>query len=251
MFPFDQAGAALAGFAIIALGYVIFGMSGFGASLITIPVLSHFYPMPFVLVVALLLDVGSGFVMGIRRRRDAEMGELKVLLPFSVIGAVLGTTLLLSLPREAALIALGTFIGGYGLYGLAEPAHKRALTRRWAPLAGVLGGATGTLFGMGGPPYLIYLTRRVFDKQRLLATMSVTVALNLVIRLVVFAAAGVLLQSQILLALAWFVPAAALGLWLGGRLHLRLSHASLLRVLYAVLFGCGVSLIVRTGLLVH
>lgn len=247
MYPFDDPGAAYAGFAIIALGYVVFGISGFGASLITIPVLSHLYPLPFVLALAVLLDLGSALVIGLKRRRDAVLSELKWLMPFSVVGAVLGVTLLVSLPRDATLLALGLFIGGYGIYGLLERVEKRSIGQRWAPLAGVLGGAAGSLFGIGGPPYLVYLTRRVFDKDRLRATMSFTVAFNLIVRLIVFAVAGLLLQPYLLLALAWFIPATVLGLWFGNRLHLSVSHQTLLRILYVMLLGCGISLVMRAG----
>jgi hypothetical protein len=248
VFPFDDPGAAIAGFTIIAAGYVIFGITGFGASLITIPVLSHFYPVPFVLALAGVLDLGSALLLGFRRRREAAFAEIRWLIPFSIAGAVLGVTLLVSLPRDATLLALGAFIGGYGIYGLAQRAPGAAIARGWAPVAGMLGGATGTLFGMGGPPYLIYLTRRIFDKGPLRATMSVMVSFSLVTRLIVFAAAGLLLQPFLVTALLWFVPATAFGLWLGHRLHIGIAHETLLRVLYLVLVGCGLSLLLRTGL---
>ena len=59
MFVLDDAGATLIGMAVIVFGYVVFGLTGFGASLFTIPVLTHFYPLPFVLVLAGLLDVAA------------------------------------------------------------------------------------------------------------------------------------------------------------------------------------------------
>ena len=245
MFPFDAPVAAIAGIAIIATGYTLFGVTGFGASLITIPVLSHFYPLPFVLVLAGLLDLGSGVVLGVQRRRDAAIGELRWLIPFAVLGAALGVTLLVNLPHQASLLALGLFIGCYALYGLIERAPKQGIAQGWAPVAGTLGGISGTLFGMGGPPYLIYLTRRVFDKNALRATMSVMVIFSLVIRLAAFALVGLMLQPYLLVALIWFVPAAAVGLWLGNRIHLTMRNEVLLRVLYLVLLACGVSLIGR------
>lgn len=251
MFPFDQPGAAAAAFAVIAAGYVVFGLTGFGASLITIPVLSHLYPVPFVLALAGVLDLGSALLIGLRRRREAAIAEIKWLVPFSIVGAVLGVTLLVSLPREATLIGLGCFIGGYGLYGLLERGRRRLVGQAWAPIAGTLGGATGTLFGMGGPPYLIYLTRRIDDKTRLRATMSVMVSFSLVTRLIVFGAVGLLLQPQLFGALLWFIPATALGLWIGSRLHVGISNEAMLRVLYLLLLGCGISLVLRTGVLGH
>jgi uncharacterized membrane protein YfcA len=112
-------------------------------------------------------------------------------------------------------------------------------------LAGALGGAAGTLFGTGGPPYLIYLARRVEDKNALRATMGVMVWFSLVIRLVVFAAAGVLIQPGLATGLIWFLPAAALGLWVGNRIHRRSASTTMLRFLYLLLVASGSSLVVR------
>jgi uncharacterized membrane protein YfcA len=245
VFPFDEPSFAIAGCAIFLLGYVLFGITGFGASILTVPLLSHFYPLPFVLAVAAILDIGSGLTLGIKRRHDAAVAELKWLVPFAIIGSVLGVTLLVALPKQATMIALGVFIVGYALYGLYERVPAHGISQGWAPLAGTLGGAAGALFGMGGPPYLIYLARRIADKDALRATMSVMVSFSLVIRLTVFAVAGLLFQPYLFIALIWFIPAAALGLWLGGKLHLRMSHATLLRIVYCVLFACGLSLIGR------
>jgi uncharacterized protein len=245
MFVLDDAGATLIGVAVIVFGYVIFGLTGFGASLFTVPVLSHFYPLPLVLALAALLDLAGAMTVGAHGRREAAMQELKLLVPFSLAGAVLGVSLLVSLPRPASLAALGAFIGGYGLYQLVSRRTPLPISRAWAPVAGTLGGATGTLFGMGGPPYLIYLSRRIEDKSALRATMGVMVWFSLAIRLLVFAAAGVLLQEGLAAGLMWFVPAAAAGLWLGNRIHMRTASSALLRVLYLLLVVCGVSLLLR------
>ncbi len=245
MFPFDDLPSALLAFCVIATGYVVFGISGFGASLLTIPLLSHVYPVPFVLALAAVVDLGAGLLVSGRTRRDAETGEIRWLLPFAVVGAVLGTTLLVNLPRQAMLLSLALFIGGYGVYGLAARAPTRVVSRGWAPVAGLCGGITGTLFGMGGPPYLIYLSRRLLDKDKLRATMSSTVAVSLVVRVGVFAAAGLLFQPELAKALLLFAPAAALGVAVGSRVHLALSHAALLRILYAVLLASGSSLMWR------
>ena len=247
MFPFDQAAAVATGFVIIALSYIIFGLTGFGASLISIPVLSHFYPLPFVIVLACLLDLGAALVLGGSRRRAADWSELKRMLPFAFIGTVVGVTLLIALPQNMTLLALALFISGHGIYGLWQPVRARPVSAAWAPFAGFLGGSTGAVFGIGGPAFLIYLARRLLDKDRLVATMSFTVAFNLSARVLVFAFAGLLQQAHLALALAWFVPAAALGVWTGTRLRGRVSHAGLLRLLYIVLIGCGASLIVRAA----
>jgi len=247
LFPFDQPVAAIAGLVAIAVCYVVFGITGFGASLMTVPILSHFYPVPFVLALACILDLSSSVLLGWRRRRQADRAELVRVLPFSLVGAVAGVTLLVNLPRAAVVIAIGLFIVLYGMYGLVARPPTRQVSRRWAPLAGFMGGATGTLFGMGGPPVAIYITRRILDKERLMATLSLGVGFNLLIRFGVFAAAGLLFQKELIPGLLLFAPAAFLGVQLGSRLHLTMPTPTLLKIVYVMLIGSGISLVVRNA----
>lgn len=247
MFPFDQPVAAFAGLAVIAICYVVFGITGFGASLMTVPILSHFYPVPFVLALACILDLSSSVLLGWRRRRQADKAELTWVLPFSLVGAVAGVTLLVNLPRTVIVIAIGLFIAVYGVYGLVAPAITRRVSRRWAPLAGFMGGATGTMFGMGGPPVAIYITRRILDKDRLMATLSLGVGFNLLIRFGVFAVAGLLMQKELVPGLLLFAPAAFLGVRCGSRLHLSMPTARLLRIVYVLLICSGLSLVLRNA----
>jgi uncharacterized protein len=245
MYVLGDPTATLVGLAAVVFGYVVFGFTGFGASLFTVPVLSHFFPLPLVLALAALLDLGAAMTVGVHGRRDAVLQELKWLVPFSLAGAVLGVSLLVSLPRTASLAALGVFIGCYGLHQLVSRRAPASIARAWAPLAGTLGGATGTLFGMGGPPYLIYLARRIEDKNALRATMGVMVWFSLLIRLLAFTVAGVLVQDGLTAGLLWFIPAAAAGLWLGNRIHVRTASGGVVRVLYLLLVVCGLSLVLR------
>jgi len=101
---------------IVFAGYTMFGVTGFGASPITVPVLAHFLPLPFVLSLAAALDLGSAAALGVHTKKQADVRELLVLAPFTIIGLAIGVTLLVSLPRDATLFALGVFVCGYALY---------------------------------------------------------------------------------------------------------------------------------------
>src|SRR5882672_10908504 len=111
---------------VIFVGYTVFGATGFGASPITIPVLAHILPLTFVLSLAALLDLSSGLALGFHTHRRADTRELLTLLPFTLVGLTLGVTLLIKLPRNATVLALGLFVCGYALYVTL----RRATTRR-------------------------------------------------------------------------------------------------------------------------
>jgi uncharacterized membrane protein YfcA len=120
----------------------------------------------------------------------------------------------------------------------------RTVSRAWGPVAGFIGGAFGTLFGVGAPPYAIYLTHRLHDKLAFRATLSNMVIFSVSIRVVVFALSGFMLAER-LIGFALLVPFALAGLWIGNRIHGRVSRAGLLRVVAGLLLLIGLSLLAR------
>jgi hypothetical protein len=243
MIPFDFPTFAIA--AAAAFGsYIVFGISAFGAALFLIPILSFFLPLDFVLPMCVLLDVAAALTLGTRFSRDADRGELKWMVPFSLAGAVAGVTLLVTLPRQATIAGIGVFLIAYSLYSMRQGEALRRVGRAWAPAAGFIGGAFGTLFGVGAPPYAIYLSHRMADKLALRATLSNMVICSVSIRALVFTAGGLMLADR-LVGFALLVPFALAGLWLGNRLQARVSRAGLLRVIAMLLFLIGASLLAR------
>ncbi len=242
-FPFDLTTFVIAA-AVVAAAYIIFGITAFGAALFTVPVLTHFLPLDFVLPMCVLLDVSAALALGVRFSRDAVWPELKWMVPLSAAGAVAGVTLLVALPRPATMAGIGVFLVAYGIYALRRKEAVRTVNRAWAPVAGFTGGAFGTLFGIGAPPYAIYLTHRVHDKLAFRATLSNMVIFSVSIRAVVFTASGLMLADRIS-GFAMLVPFALAGLWIGNRIHGRISRAGLLRVVAGLLCLIGLSLLAR------
>ncbi len=242
--PFDLATWA-ASAAIVAGAYVIFGISAFGAAMFTVPALSFFFPLDFVLPMCVLLDVSAAFALGSRFSKDADRGELKWMAPCSLAGAVAGVTALVTIPQQATIAAFGIFLCTYGLYSLYAGVPQIGIARHpWAVISGFCGGATGTLFGVGAPPYAIYLSRRLPDKAVLRATLSNMVLLSTSIRALVFLAGGLMLADRLIGALL-LLPFALGGIWAGHRIQLKVSRENLLRVISVMLLLIGGSLIAR------
>ena len=242
-FPFELHSLIISAL-VVSLAYVMFGISAFGAALFTVPALAYLYPLDFALPVCVLLDVSASVAIGTRFSREADKQELLWMAPASLIGAVLGVTLLVSLPRQATLVSLGLFLAAYGVYMLRQDAVTRVVSRRWAPVSGFVGGAMGTLFGIGAPPYAIYLSRRIVDKGALRATLSNMVLLSTSIRALVFLVGGLMLADRLIM-FAILLPFALGGLWCGNRIHGRISRDQVARVMSGVLMLIGTSLIVR------
>src|SRR5439155_15842025 len=140
------------------VAYTVFGATGFGSSIISVPMLAHALPLTFVVPMACILDLGASMLTGLRGMRDVERGEILRLLPFMIVGILLGVTLLVNLPAGAMLLALGAFVAAYGAYSLLRGRQWSALGAAWSIPVGVVGGVFSALFGTGGPVYVIFLS---------------------------------------------------------------------------------------------
>jgi uncharacterized membrane protein YfcA len=233
--------------AIAFLGSLIYGITGFGSALVTIPLATHFVPLPFALAVFSLVDLASALRIGLQNPRDAVTAEIVRMVPFVLLGTVIGVTALVNLPRAGAMLALGLFVVVYAVYALLARPGVSAVSRHWAFLAGFSGGVTGTLFGAGGPPYAIYLSHRPLSKEQFRATLTLNTVFSVAMRVIAFTITGLMLKAEVGLAAAFAVPAAMVGLSVASWVFKRVTREVLLRVVAVLLLVNGISLMVRAA----
>jgi uncharacterized membrane protein YfcA len=94
---------------ILMSAYFIRGITGFGSALISVPLLALSQPLTFAVPLVLALDFTASLVLGGTNRKKAVWGEIKVLLPFGMVGACIGAYALLTLPTTPVLLTLGAF----------------------------------------------------------------------------------------------------------------------------------------------
>ena len=231
--------------AIAFLGALIFGITGFGSALITIPLATHLVPLQFALALFAVVDLCCALSVGLENPKNAVRSEWTRLVPLILVGTTLGVTLLVNLPRAAGMLLLGLFVFSYALYTLVRRGALRIVNPRWAWLAGLCGGITSTLFGAGGPPYAIYLSQRGLTKEQFRATMGFATMTSIGLRVTAFFITGLLLDRQVWLAAAFAVPAALLALWVARKLFHRISRDLLMRAVAVMLLASGGALVLR------
>lgn len=230
---------------IVFAAYVVFGISGFGSTLIAVPLLAHLFPLKFVAPFFVILDCVGAFNMGLRLRADLMRRELMLLLPFMALGILGGVWLLLRLQPELLLGSLGLFVLFFGAAYVLRSGRGFPLPRWTAAPIGSFGGATSAVFGIGGPIYVFYLAGRGGDVAQIRATMPVVFMFTTLARIVLFIGAG-LYSPASLVAAAALLPVMALGIWTGHHLHLNLSRETVIRVMGGVLVLSGISLLIRS-----
>ena len=230
---------------IVFAAYTVFGITGFGSALISIPLLAHFLPLDTIVPLMVLVDFSAACSSGLRDRHVVDRGEVRSVLPMIGVGVVAGVLMLKQLPGEWLLVALGIFVTAYGLHGLARGRPLRAAPGWLAHPAGFLGGLLGAVFGIGGPIYVMYFGSRIHDTARLRATLSVVFSLSTGMRIAMFVVSGLLLDWHLWLAALGLLPMMFAGTALGRRIHLHLSRQQVLRTMGVLLVASGASLLVR------
>jgi len=234
--------------AIAFLGALIFGTTGFGAALVTIPLATHLVPLEFALALFVLADLAAALGVGLENPRNAVRAEWRRLVPMIVAGTACGVTLLVNLPRAAGMLLLGAFVLWFALFSLFRRSSGKIISPRWAWFAGFAGGITSTVFGAGGPPYAIYLSQRGLDKAQFRATMGLATLTSISLRFIAFLLTGLLLDPEVWLKAIAVVPACLLGIWVARRIFVRISRDALMRAIALLLLATGVSLISRAVL---
>ena len=232
---------------IVLSAYFIRGITGFGSGLISVPLLALSHPLQFAVPLVLALDFTASLSLGGLNRKQTDWGEIKLLLPAGLVGGAVGVLALLTLPTTPVLIALGVFTMFFGfrnVFGL-QPTSK--LSQAWAIPAGFAGGATGALFGVGSPPYIMYLTRRLLDKSVVRATFSWLIAIDGGFRLVWFLVAGLLLDRKLIIGYFLCLLPMAIGLYSGNKVHLDMTSEGMLKAVGTLRVISGAMLFLKAA----
>lgn len=232
---------------IIFGAYFIFGISGFGSSIISVPLLVQMYPLKSVVPMMVIIDLFASLYVGKKSSKDANLKELKWLFPFTLLGMVLGIFLLVSAPSEPLLIALGCFalINGARVLWQRNSEIRDPIDKWWAAPFGFFGGVFTALFSTGGAIYASYLGLRIGDPKIVRATMAFAVFILTFLRLTLMLFTGLILSWPVIGLAICLIPATFLGIWTGTRIHSKLSNRAM-RIAYgSILFFSGITLLVH------
>jgi site-specific recombinase XerD len=113
---------------VIIIAYTVFGLTGFGSTIISVPILAHYLPISYLVPLMALLDCASAAFVGTSGRKHLSKAELKRLMPFMFVGFVAGVTLLVGLPDDYLRMALGLFAMVIGIYSIFNPSLVRTIS---------------------------------------------------------------------------------------------------------------------------
>jgi uncharacterized membrane protein YfcA len=193
------------------------------------------------------MDICASFYLGRRSSNEADKKELLWLFPFSLVGMVIGITLLLNAPSEPLLIVLGIFAGANGLRVLTKKKVelRTPISKWWAMPFGFFGGIFTALFATGGAIYASYLEMRMRDPRMLRATMAFAVLILTGMRFVFMLVSELLLHLDIVALAIYMLLPMFFGLWVGTKVHSKLSSSKILSIYGSILLFSGSMLLLK------
>jgi hypothetical protein len=228
----------------LLLAYLVRGATGFGSGLVGVPLLALMLPLTLVVPVVSALDYLASITHGVAHRAAIVWRDLWVLLLPALLGLVLALYLFKNLDLSLLTRGLGVFVLLYAAWALLAVQPKQRRSRAWGLPLGLLAGLIGTLFGIGGPFYVIYFRLRRLDKHQFRASFAMTYLIEGLARLVGYALAGLFDRDGFLLMLAG-IPVVFAGLYLGEHIHSRLSQRGMHRLVSVLVLLAGVALLMK------
>ena len=225
---------------VLFVAYLVRGIAGFGSGLIAVPMLTLVAPVPLVVPLVVSLDYIGSASQGMQNRDYVAWKEQLLLVPFMLVGIGVGLLLLHSIPTAVLRKVLEALSSPMPSTSSCLPALGGS--RLLAILCGCLGGLVGTLFGTGGPFYVMYLKLRDLDKSVFRATFA-TFLIDGAIRLGSYAVIG-LFRGKVLAYLLAALPMVAAGLYLWG-LQMGWSQNAFVRFISLLLLGSGMALLLK------
>ena len=222
------------------------GKSGFGSGVgsLAVPLIALAVTVPQAAAI-LMLPLLLADLLGMAAfRKDFDKALLKFLVPFALLGIVIGTFLFRVL--DSHLVA--GLVGIFTLLFLAQrllfpPEPGSQPPPKW--LGAVLtttSGFTSFIAHAGGPPVSAYVIPMRLPPVRYAATMAFLFFVVTFSQWIPYAWLG-LLESRNMLTSLVLLPLVPLGVWIGVRIARRIDEKLFYRLLYGGMFLTGLKLV--------
>lgn len=236
---------------ILAAAHLVETVTGFGATVIALSLGVHWVPVRELVPALVLVGLAqSGWIL-LRTFRQVRWGLLfRRVLPGCALGFPLGAWCFQAAGSQSLRLVLGAFVvgaAGLELLRMARGAESRPLP----PAAGAAlllgGGFFHGLFATGGPLIVYYAGRALPDKASFRGTLSVLwLGLNSLL-VASYARSGQLAEGDGPVLAFRLLPAVALGILAGERLHARVNPQAFRKAVQVLLLGTGIALLVQPG----
>lgn len=230
---------------IIFIAFILNAFAGFGAGIVAVPFLVLFYPLkivaPFLTVIGLISNI---FLINVFRKNI----NYKLLIPLvigSFIGGLIGVHFLILTANGILIKILGIviIISSLALYFFDKKINLRP-SRGLSLVLGFLSGMLQIIFGVGGPPIILYVSNVLKDKSAIRAISLAFFLANGVVQVPILAY-NKLLIPQVWLLCLFSIPVIFISNYIGHKIHLTVSEKLFQKIVLILLILAGILLLLK------
>lgn len=228
---------------VLALVYAAFAVSasaGLGGSLLMVPTLALYLGSKEGVALAALLLASNNVMKIAAYRRTLPFRAASVIVVLIVVGAAIGSTLLVNAPEWAVTVGIVVmFVASVA----AERFRLRQLRTGFAPVLALVSGASSGFSGTSGPLKGVAIRNLDLDRRHFVGAASLASFAGDATKTAIFADAELLGRTSVLVAIA-AVPLMALGTWTGSTINARAGERTFAALFWTVMGGYTVRLFV-------
>lgn len=217
------------------------GLSGFGAALVGMPLLTLMLDVKTAVPLMALCGMVLLSIMSLQLKQSMDGKKIIPLLLGSVPGLPFGLYLLKNYDETLMKLILATVLVAYSTYSLLAGELRMKMGDRGGYFFGFLSGVLGGALSTNGPPVIVYATLRGYTGDKFKATLTLFFLVNGVFIVGAHALSG-LTTLATLISFALCAPFIALGTLTGAALYERLDQNSFRKIVYILVFFMGILL---------
>ena len=215
------------------IGFIISGF-GFGVGLIVLPLFAMFFsPIEangLIVCMILIANISAIYRYG----RIQHMSSIIEILPFLVIGILVGT-LILSTQAQFLRLLIGVLCLSFSVLQILslKKLVKFKIPRSLAPIVGVFSGVISAIAQVGSLPVTIYFAQKNFKKEVFVSTMVLMFFLSNLAKFGSYWFFDVLNYDIVIKGISFF-PLILAGSYVGYRLNKRIKQESFFYVVMGI-----------------
>jgi uncharacterized membrane protein YfcA len=234
------------GVAVVYLAGVIQGLTGFGFSLVTVPILVLFISPKTTVPIVLILTCVLNTMLFFGSRQWSDPRRVRPLVISGIAAVPVGALFLTVLDAGLLRLIIGSAIVLFASGFLAGFRREIRNEKRGFVSVGLISGLLNGSISVGGPPVILFLTNQGVAKRSFRANL-VTYFMFLNLATIPAYYVGGLLNATVLRYAALLVPGMILGAVTGSRLVARVSEKGFRKITLIIVIAAG-ALSVLSGL---
>ena len=230
---------------IILASSMLQGLTGFGFSILSLPLLTLLLSPKIAVPILVLYSIIINIVVFFSARKAFELNRIWILMIFGIIGVPIGTHFLITFNDNLIKLCIGIFITVFGLLLLLgfrqKIKHEKVSMIPIGFVSGILSGSVS----IGGPPVILFLSNQGVNKQVFRANLAVYFFILNIFTIPVYIYTG-LISEQVLNYSIKFFPALVIGVVAGNVFSKKIKEEHFRKVVLVLLVLMGILSIVSS-----